>query len=107
MERDEPPFDVLVMDEAQDLLGPGDLPLVDPTIPGGLGGGRWSMFGDFTRQSLYNRNRGDRNGDPVADLRAYGRRGPELGSQGGLQFVREGLQPEADRGDVDIRMESV
>lgn len=93
MERDEPPFDVLVMDEAQDLIGPGKLSLLDLTIRGGLGGGRWSIFGDFTRQALYKRNRGDGSGDPVADLRAYGRRqGREGASQGGLQFVKAGLK---------------
>ena len=92
LEREEPPFDVLVMDEAQDLLSPGRLPLLDLTIRGGLGGGRWSMFGDFTRQSLYNRDRSDGSDDPVADLEAYGRQGPEGGSRGGLQFVKAKLK---------------
>ena len=92
LEREEPPFDVLVMDEAQDLLSPGRLLLLDLTIRGGLGDGRWSMFGDFTHQSLYNRNRSDGSDDPVADLEAYGRQGPEGGSRGGLQFVKAGLK---------------
>ena len=92
LEREEPPFDVLVMDEAQDLLGPGKLPLLDLMIRGGLGGGRWSMFGDFTRQSLYNRNRSGGSDHPVADLATYGRQGSEGGSQGGLQFVKAGLK---------------
>ena len=91
LERDEPPFDVLVMDEAQDLIKPRDLPLLDLTIRGGLGGGRWSMFGDFTRQALYNRNAGDERRDPIADLRAYGRPGLEGARQGGLQFVKARL----------------
>lgn len=90
LELDEPPFDVLVMDEAQDLIDPGKLPLLDISIRGGLGGGRWSMFGDFTRQSLYHRNRGDGNRDRIADLQAYGRGNPES-AQGGLQFVRARL----------------
>ena len=80
------------MDEAQDLIGRGNLPLLDLTIHGGLGGGRWSMFGDFTRQSLYNRDRGNGSRDPVADLKSYGRQGLEVGSQGGLQFVKAGLK---------------
>ena len=92
LEREEPPFDVLVVDEAQDLLGPGKLPLLDLMIRGGLGGGRWSMFGDFTRQSLYNRNRSGGSDDPVADLATYGRQGSEGGSRGGLQFVKAGLK---------------
>ena len=68
LEREEPPFDVLVMDEAQDLINPGKLPLLDLMIRGGLAGGRWSMFGDFARQSLYNRHRSDGSNNPVADL---------------------------------------
>ena len=91
LERDEPPFDVLVMDEAQDLISPRKLPLLDLTIRGGLGVGRWSMFGDFTRQSLYNRNSGEGNRDPVADLQAYGSQGPDGARQGGLQFVKARL----------------
>ena len=89
LERDEPPFDALVVDEAQDLIDPRKLPLLDLTIRGGLGGGRWSMFGDFTRQALYNRHTGD--GDPVAALEGYGRRGFDGAPQGGLHFVKAGL----------------
>lgn len=92
IERDEPPFDVLVMDEAQDLLNPGRLPLLDLTIRGGLGAGRWALFGDFTRQSLYKRNWGDGIGDPLADLKAYGRQGVNGDSRGGLQFVKARLK---------------
>ena len=91
LEREEPPFDVLVMDEAQDLISPGKLPLIDMTVSGGLRTGRWSMFGDFTRQSLYNRNRSDGSNDPVADLETYGRQ-DYGGSQGGLRFVKAGLK---------------
>ena len=94
LERDEPPFGVLVMDEAQDLIDPGRLPLLDLTIRDGLRGGRWSIFGDFTRQALYNRKAGDGSRDPVADLQAYGRHGPDGpdGARlGGLQFVKARL----------------
>ena len=60
--RDEPPFHALVVDEAQDLIGPRRLSVIDLLIRGGLSGGRWSMFGDFTRQALYNRDtRGSRD----------------------------------------------
>ena len=47
------PFDVLVMDEAQDLFGQTTFSLVSLAIRGGIAGGTWGIFGDFTRQSLY------------------------------------------------------
>ena len=53
LEELEPSFDVLVMDEAQDLCERGTLDLLNRTLRGGLAGGTWAMFGDFTRQALY------------------------------------------------------
>ena len=47
------PFDVLVMDEAQDLGDRHTLDFLNLAIRGGLAGGRWAIFGDFTRQALY------------------------------------------------------
>ena len=47
------PFDVLVMDEGQDLCRQDILDLANRTLRGGLAGGRWAIFGDFTRQALY------------------------------------------------------
>ena len=46
-------FDVLVMDEAQDLLDETTLSLLSKAIGGGLEQGTWAFFGDFTRQALY------------------------------------------------------
>jgi DNA polymerase III delta prime subunit len=46
-------FDYLVVDEAQDLLRPQFLDVLDLCISDGLARGRWLMFGDFA-QSLYN-----------------------------------------------------
>ena len=46
-------FDVLVIDEAQDLCNGDNLELFNLAIHGGLAGGRWAIFGDFTRQALY------------------------------------------------------
>lgn len=46
-------FDVLVMDEAQDLGDRHTLDFLNLAIHGGLAGGRWAIFGDFTRQALY------------------------------------------------------
>ena len=47
------PFDVLVLDEAQDLGDRHTLDFLNLAVHGGLAGGRWAIFGDFTRQALY------------------------------------------------------
>ncbi|MCX5056991.1 MULTISPECIES: nuclease-related domain-containing DEAD/DEAH box helicase [unclassified Streptomyces] len=52
-ERDVPPFDVLVIDEAQDLMRESYLNVLDSSLRGGLSSGQWLAFGDFTRQALY------------------------------------------------------
>ena len=46
-------FDVLVVDEAQDLGNQHTLDFLNRTLFGGFTGGRWAVFGDFTRQALY------------------------------------------------------
>lgn len=46
-------FDMLVIDEAQDLLEEEYLDVFDLLLKGGLAGGRWAMFGDFERQAIY------------------------------------------------------
>ena len=46
-------FDVLVVDEAQDLLwSPHVRGFLDAALRGGLAGGRWAIFGDFNRQAI-------------------------------------------------------
>ncbi len=47
------PFDVVVVDEAQDLLQPGVLDVLNVWLKGGLSDGRWAMFGDFQRQAIF------------------------------------------------------
>lgn len=47
------PFDVLVVDEAQDLSDRYTLDFFSLSIRGGLADGHWALFGDFTRQALY------------------------------------------------------
>ena len=59
-------FDVVVMDEAQDICRNGNLKSLNFMLKGGLAEGRWAIFGDFTRQALY----GNRI-DPVAMLEEY------------------------------------
>lgn len=46
-------FDCVILDEAQDLMRPAALSIINGVLRGGLAGGRWAFFGDFTRQSVY------------------------------------------------------
>ncbi|MCL4553408.1 MAG: ATP-binding domain-containing protein, partial [Candidatus Marsarchaeota archaeon] len=46
-------FDLLLLDEAQDLLNDSYLDVLDAVLSGGLAGGRWRLFGDFEQQSIY------------------------------------------------------
>lgn len=45
--------DILIVDEAQDLMSGPFLAVLNAWVRGGLSGGRWAMFGDFTRQAIY------------------------------------------------------
>jgi hypothetical protein len=47
------PFDVLVVDEGQDLIRPEYLDVMNSILKGGLAGGQWAMFCDFHRQAIY------------------------------------------------------
>ena len=47
-------FDVLVIDEAQDLIfNENYLDVLDVSLNSGLAGGGWAFFGDFERQAIY------------------------------------------------------
>lgn len=46
-------FDLLVIDEAQDILHVPYFDLLDLCVRGGLSSGKWLLFGDFTHQKLY------------------------------------------------------
>lgn len=48
-----PAHDVLIVDEAQDLLSDAMLDVLELMTTGGLSAGRWAMFGDFERQAIY------------------------------------------------------
>ncbi len=50
-------FELLIVDEIQDLLAPEFLDILDIVLQGGLNAGRWLMFGDFERQMLYGQDR--------------------------------------------------
>jgi len=46
-------YDEIVLDEAQDVLRRSYLDVLDLTLKGGLAGGHWRFFGDFTWQRIY------------------------------------------------------
>jgi hypothetical protein len=46
-------LDLLVLDEAQDLIRESYLEIFDWLLKGGLTNGRWLAFGDFERQAIY------------------------------------------------------
>ena len=52
-------FDFVVIDEAQDLLKPGVLDVLNLWLKGGLSAGRWAIFGDFQRQAIFDNLTGD------------------------------------------------
>ena len=53
IEECECKFDVLVVDEMQDLLAEPFLDFLDQALVDGLAGGNWRMFGDFNRQTIF------------------------------------------------------
>ena len=62
-------FDYLIVDEAQNLCDEVFLDLMDALLVGGLAGGRWVMFGDFTNQNIASPQIGTNGKD---SLRSYG-----------------------------------
>ena len=48
-------YDKIVIDEAQDILGTDAFDVLDNVLKGGLERGKWAIFGDFTRQAIYQR----------------------------------------------------
>lgn len=52
-----PIFDLLILDEAQDLLEPYYLDVFDLILEGGLAGGNLMMFGDFEGQDIFCRSK--------------------------------------------------
>jgi hypothetical protein len=46
-------YDKIIIDEAQDILGTDSFEVLDAVLKGGLERGKWAIFGDFTRQAIY------------------------------------------------------
>jgi hypothetical protein len=61
---DDPPFEFLIIDEAQDLIADAYLDVMDALLAGELSGGCWRMFADFERQAIYS----DVTADPVGAI---------------------------------------
>ena len=60
-------FDYLIVDEAQNLCDEVFLELMNALLEGGLNEGRWTMFGDFTNQNIF--DEGVRNGIEILESR--------------------------------------
>ncbi len=43
------PFDVLIVDEGQELISPASLDIIEPLLKGGLRQGEWQIFCDFEK----------------------------------------------------------
>jgi Cdc6-like AAA superfamily ATPase len=52
----EDKLDVLILDEAQDLITPYYIEVFDSILKGGIRNGNWIMFGDFSNQAIYLNN---------------------------------------------------
>ena len=55
----EPPFDRLVVDEAQSISRLGNLSAANALLKGGWTGGKWTILGDFGNQNLSGFSSGD------------------------------------------------
>lgn len=52
-------YDIIIMDEAQDLLREGVLDVLDAWLDRGFRFGRWAIFGDFVRQAIFAQKTGE------------------------------------------------
>ena len=53
LSNEQAPFDVLIIDEAQDVFEPAYLDAIDLMLAGGLANGQWYFFMDADKQNLY------------------------------------------------------
>lgn len=79
-------FDLVIVDEAQDLLEDRYLDVLEMSLEGGLSSGAWRLFGDFERQAIYRDGaaavggflNGRGRGTPVYALRTNCRNKPRV-----------------------------
>ena len=96
------PFDIIIVDEAQDLLRGPYLDVLDLLLRGGLAAGRWRFFGDLEKQAIYASSVKDplallqqRAGPfPVFSFRINCRNSPRIAT---LVHLLGGLSPEYSR----------
>ena len=96
------PFDTLIIDEAQDLIRPKYLEVMDLLLRGGLSLGRWRLFGDLEKQAIFTSGVSQpeevleaRSGNyPVFSLRVNCRNSPRIAS---LVRLLGGLTPDYSR----------
>lgn len=68
-----PKYDMLIIDEGQDLIRPEYLALFDAMLKGGLAEGRWEIYGDFEQQSIYGQLSGCEMFDLLRERTDYAR----------------------------------
>lgn len=56
LEENSDSFDLLIIDEAQDLVNDLYLKVFDSMLTKGLARGRWRMFGDFSMQAIFSQS---------------------------------------------------
>lgn len=49
-------FDKIIIDEAQDLISSNYIELIDLLLKSGLKRGKWTLYGDLSMQSIFNKN---------------------------------------------------
>lgn len=95
------PFDLIILDEAQDLMTETMLDVIDMSVEGGLAAGSWWFFGDFERQALFGSDvtleafiEGRAPGATVHSLRVNCRNTPRIAA---LTYLLGGLTPDYRR----------
>ena len=63
--EDAEPFDIIIVDEAQDLINVDYLDVFDACLRKGVIRGQWTMFGDFSMQAIY---AGGKSGKEMLEL---------------------------------------
>ena len=87
--KDPPQFDYLIVDEGQLVCEEPILRIIDVILRDGLGGGSWTIFGDFANQRLSDASNGPSPRDQLREFCTYW-------TEGHLQTNCRNTQPIAD-----------
>ena len=92
-------YDVIIIDEAQDILTKINLDFLDASLHGGLSSGNIFFFGDFEKQVIYQNNPADTirsklSHIPIFSLRVNCRNTPRIAE---FVHILGGLQPKYTR----------